>query len=112
MPPDSYTYQFGQFVSKSKRQLQQAKLNVIAYDDILGKISKCEQMISKYEDDNHEKEESLKRLDEAKTLVDELESIKTDIEDLNRRKAGLEGKIARKNKFMICRLNNLKIYKK
>lgn len=99
MPPDSYTYQFGQFVSKSKRQLQQAKLNVIAYDDILGKISKCEQMISKYEDDNHEKEESLKRLDEAKTLVDELESIKTDIEDLNRRKAGLEGKIARKKQI-------------
>mgnify|MGYP004661736075 CR=1 FL=1 len=99
MPPDSYTYQFGQFVSKSKRQLQQAKLNVIAYDDILGKISKCEQMISKYEDDNHEKEESLKRLDEAKTLVDELESIKTDIEDLNRRKAGLEGKIAQKKQI-------------
>ena len=99
MPPDSYTYQFGQFVSKSKRQLQQAKLNVIAYDDILEKISKCEQMISKYEDDNHEKEESLKRLDEAKTLVDELESIKTDIEDLNRRKAGLEGKIARKKQI-------------
>lgn len=96
MPPDSYTYQFGQFVSKSKRQLQQAKLNIIAYDDILGKISKCEQMISKLEDDNHEKEESLKRLDEAKTLVDELESIKTDIEDLNSRKAGLEGKIAQK----------------
>lgn len=99
MPPDSYTYQFGQFVSKSKRQLQQAKLSVIAYDDILGKISKCEQMISKYEDDNHEKEESLKRLDEAKTLVDELESIKTDIEDLNRRKAGLEGKIAQKKQI-------------
>lgn len=99
MPPDSYTYQFGQFVSKSKRQLQQSKINVIEYDKMLGVISQYEQKISKLEDDNHEKEESLKRLDEAKTLVDELETIKIELEDLNKRKGGLEGKIAQKKQI-------------
>ena len=99
MPPDSYTYQFGQFVSKSKRQLQQSKLDILEYGRILNYISQCEQKISKYEDDNHEKLEALKRLDEAKTLVEELERIKNDIEVLNRQKGGYEGTIAQKKQI-------------
>lgn len=96
MPPDSYTYQFGQFVSKSKRELQQAKIQIIDYDKILMQIAQLEKNISKIEDDNHEKLEALKRLDEAKKLVDELEEIKEKIDALNKRKSGLEGKIAQK----------------
>ncbi len=96
MPPDSYTYQFGQFVSKSKRDLQQAKIQIMDYDGITVKISQCEKSTSKLEDDNHEKLEALKRLDEAKKLVEELEQIKEDLEALNRRKSGFEGTIATK----------------
>lgn len=96
MPPDSYTYQFGQFVSKSKRDLQQAKIQIMDYDSISVKISQCEKSTSKLEDDNHEKLEALKRLDEAKKLVEELEQIKEDLEALNRRKSGFEGTIATK----------------
>ena len=96
MPPDSYAYQFGQFVSKSKKQIQVAKTSVLDYDKYLSCISQYEQKISICEDDIHEKEETLKRLDAAKTLVDELENIKIELEGLNRRKSGLEGTIAQK----------------
>lgn len=96
MPPDSYTYQFGQFVNKSKRELQQAKIQIIDYDRILIQIAQLEKNISKLEDDNHEKLEALKRLDEAKNLVEELEQIKESLESLSKMKAGLEGKIAQK----------------
>lgn len=96
MPPDSYTYQFGQFVNKSKRELQHAKIQIIDYDRILIQIAQLEKNISKLEDDNHEKLEALKRLDEAKNLVEELEQIKEKLDSLSKLKAGLEGKIAQK----------------
>ena len=96
MPPDSYTYQFGQFVSKSKRELQQARIQVIDYDKILVQIGQLERSISKYEEDNHEKMEALKRLDEAKNLVEELERIKEELDTLTKQRGGLEGKIAQK----------------
>lgn len=42
MPPDSYSYQFGQFVSKAKKQIQLSQINIIEYDGLIAKITDCE----------------------------------------------------------------------
>lgn len=102
MPPDSYTYQFGQFVAKSKKSIRDSKQNVFEYDKFLDYISSCQEKIGKYEADSHEKIEALKRLDAAKTLVDELEQIKDELKSLEREKSKYEGNIARqKQTFQI-----------
>lgn len=99
MPPDSYTYQFGQFVSKSKNQIQLSQIKVMEYEKLLSEITIHENKISELEASIHEKEEELKRLDDAKELVAELEQIKDDLGSLNREKAGYEGKIAQKKQI-------------
>ncbi|MFI3329355.1 MAG: AAA family ATPase [bacterium] len=108
MPPDSYTYQFGQFIAKAKRDISTAKTNINTYDEYINNIAKLEQKITSLQDDNHEKLETLKRLDEAKNLVEELESIKDELEKLNRHKGGLEGKIAQKKQVYDISDNQLK----
>ena len=116
MPPGSYVYEFGQFVAKAKRNIRDAEKNTLKYQEHLSDIAKCEDEISHREDMNKEKLDELKRLDDAKDLVAELEQIKMDIELLNREKAGLEGKIAQKkqiydmsNKQLATALKNAKI---
>lgn len=99
MPPDSYTYQFGQFVSKSKNKIQLSQIKVMEYEKLLSEITTHENKISELEASIHEKEEELKRLDDAKELVAELEQIKVDLDSLNREKAGYEGKIAQKKQI-------------
>lgn len=96
MPPGSYVYEFGQFISKAKRSIKNAEIETMTYGGILSQIAHCEEEINTLEDNNHEKLEELKRLDDAKDLVEELEQIKRDIEQLNKEKAGFEGTIARK----------------
>lgn len=99
MPPDSYDYQFSQFVSRAKSKIQLSRLKLMEYERILSEITSCEQKISELESSIHEKEEELKRLDDAKELVLELEQIKIDIDALSREKAGYEGKIAQKKQI-------------
>lgn len=99
MPPDSYTYQFGQFVSKSKNQIQLSQIKIMEYEKLLSEITIHENKISELEASIHEKEEELKRLDDAKELVAELEQIKVDLETLSREKAGYEGNIAKKKQI-------------
>ena len=99
MPPDSYTYQFGQFVSKSKNKIQWAEHEIMNYDLILNEIAKLEKENKGYSDDIRDKMDDLKRLEGAAALVEELEQIKEDIEQLSRLKAGLEGKIAQKKQL-------------
>lgn len=111
MPPDSYDYQFSQFVSKSKNQIQLAQIRSMDYEKYLSSITACERKIAELEATIHEKEEELKRLDDAKDLVSELEQIKIELESLGREKAGYEGKIAQKKQTYelgIRELNNLK----
>lgn len=96
MPPGSYVYEFGQFVAKAKRNIRDAELGVMDYERILDQIAQSEDEISHLEDLNQEKLDELKRLDDAKDLVEELEQIKREIEQLGREKAGFEGTIARK----------------
>lgn len=99
MPPDSYTYQFGQFVSKSKNKIQWAEHEIMRYEYILTEIAKLEKENKGYADDIRNKMDDLKRLEGAADLVEELEQIKADIEQLSKIKAGLEGKIAQKKQL-------------
>lgn len=99
MPPGSYIYEFGQFVAKAKRSIRDAEIGAMSYESLLSQIAHCEEEISRLEDLNQEKLDELKRLENAKDLVEELEQIKRDIEQLGREKAGLEGKIAQKKQL-------------
>lgn len=116
MPPDSYIYRFGQFVSKAKKMIKDAELKTMTYGSYLSKIATLEDEIIHLEDVNQEKIDELKRLEDAKDLVEELEQIKRDIEQLNKEKAGFEGTIARKkqvyemsNKQLTALLKNSKV---
>lgn len=116
MPPGSYIYEFGQFISKAKRNIKDSELKIMGYEKYLSEIAVCEEEITHLEDLNKEKLDELKRLDDAKELVEELEQIKRDIELLNREKAGFEGKIAQKkqlydmsNKQLSTALKNSKV---
>lgn len=96
MPPGSYIYEFGQFVSKAKNRIKNAQIDMMKYEQYTSQIAQIESNNSTLEDEIQEKLDELKRLDDAKDLVEELERIKTELEALNREKSGLEGKIASK----------------
>lgn len=96
MPPDSYDYRFGQFVSQAKRQIRGAQNEIMNYENLLSQMMQCENEISRLESVNREKLEELKRLEDAKDLVEEMERLNAEIEALSREKAGYEGTIARK----------------
>ncbi len=116
MPPDSYIYRFGQFVAKAKKKIKDAELKSMSYESYLSKIAALEEEITHLEDINQEKLDELKRLEDAKDLVEELEQIKKEIEQLDREKAGFEGAIARKkqvyevsNRQLTAALKNSKV---
>lgn len=96
MPPGSYIYEFGQFVSKAKSRIKCAQIETMKYEHFTSQIAQIEEEKSHLEDEIQEKLDELKRLNDAKDLVDELEKIKAEIEQLNREKAWYEGKIAQK----------------
>lgn len=99
MPPDSYTYRFGQFVAHAKRQIRFAQNEIMMYEDLLNKITQCELNISKLEDANREKLEELKRLEDAKDLVIELEQLKSEIELLAKSRIECERKLAQQKQL-------------
>ncbi len=116
MPPGSYVYEFGQFVSKAKNRIKKAQTDTMGYESLTSSIAKLEEENRHLDDEIHEKLEELKRLNDSKDLVEELEQIKLDIEKLNREKAGYEGKIAQKkqiyemsNKQLNAALKNSKV---
>lgn len=116
MPPGSYVYEFGQFVSKAKNRIKKAQTDTMGYESLTSSIAKLEEENRHLDDEIHEKHEELKRLNDSKDLVEELEQIKLDIEKLNREKAGYEGKIAQKkqiyemsNKQLNAALKNSKV---
>lgn len=99
MPPGSYIYEFGQFVSKAKSRIKAAQSGTMEYERYTSQIAQYEEENKRIEDEIQEKLDELKRLNDAKDLVEELESIKAEIEQLNREKAGYEGKIAQKKQI-------------
>ena len=116
MPPGSYVYEFGQFISKAKTRIRAAESETMQYELYTSKIAQFEAENSKLEDEIQEKLDELKRLNDAKDLVLELEQIKADIQQLNSAKAGYEGRIAQKkqvyeksNKILNDALKNAKV---
>ena len=99
MPPDSYAYQFGQFVSRSKSRITNAQENIIKYEEILSKINSCEQKIIQLQDANQEKLEDLKRLESSKALVEELEELDKALKALRQKIADCDRKIAEKKQI-------------
>ncbi len=99
MPPGSYVYEFGQFVSKAKGRIKTAQSETMAYENFTSLIADLEEENRHLEDQIQEKLDELKRLNDSKDLVEELEQIKADIEKLSREKAGYEGKIAQKKQI-------------
>ncbi len=107
MPPGSYIYEFGQFVSKAKNRIKFAQTGTMDYEHFTSQIAQYEEENKHIEDEIQEKLDELKRLNDAKDLVEELENIKSEIEQLNREKAGYEGKIAQKKQ--VYDLSNKKL---
>lgn len=107
MPPGSYIYEFNQFIAKAKARIKNAEAQVLQYEKYLADISFLENENANSESLIQEKLDELKRLDDAKDLVDELEQIKNELEALNRQKAGFEGKIAQKKQ--VYDLSNRKL---
>lgn len=99
MPPGSYIYEFGQFVSKAKNHIKNSQIGTLEYEKYTSQIAQLESENKQLEDEIQEKLDELKRLNDAKDLVDELEKIKSEVEQLNREKAGYEGKIAQKKQI-------------
>lgn len=99
MPPGSYIYEFGQFVSKAKSRIKTAQSGTMEYERYTSQIAQLEEENKRIEDEIQEKLDELKRLNDAKDLVEELEKIKSEIEQLSREKAGYEGKIAQKKQI-------------
>ena len=116
MPPGSYVYEFGQFVSRAKTHIKKAQAETMTYETYTSYIAKLEEENRQLDDQVQEKLEELKRLNDSKDLVEELEKIKAEIESLSREKAGYEGKIAQKkqiyeisNKQLSAALKNSKV---
>ena len=99
MPPGSYVYEFGQFISKAKNRIKDAESETMRYESYTSRIAQLQEENSKLEDEIQEKLDELKRLNDAKDLVVELEQIKAEIQTLNIVKAGYEGRIAQKKQI-------------
>ena len=96
MPPGSYIYEFGQFVSKAKKRIREAQKNLIDYEQYTSQIGQLESENSVLESEIQDKLNELKHLDEAKDLIDELENIKKELSALNSTKEEIDEKIATK----------------
>lgn len=116
MPPGSYIYEFGQFVAKAKRFIKNSQIQVMEYERFTSEIADCEEQIGLLEDTNREKMDELKRLDDARDLIEELEQLKRDLDKLDSEKTKLEGEIAKNeqvynlsNKQLDAALKNSKV---
>lgn len=96
MPPSSHVYEFGQFVSKSKKYIRSSKNDIMRYELLTNEIAQLEQKNIKLDEEILDKLNELKRLESQKNLVDELESLQTELTQLESEKANYEGKIAQK----------------
>lgn len=107
MPPDSYAYQFGQFVSWSKNRISYAQTQIMQYEAIQSAINDQEQAIIKLQESINDKLSELKRLEDAKELVKELEEIDSQIKGLEKKRAGIEADIAKKKQIYTISNNQI-----
>lgn len=99
MPPGSYIYEFGQFVSKAKTRIKQAQTDSMGYEKIISDIATLEENNRHLDDQVQEKLDELKRLNDAKDLVEEIEQINAEIEQCGKDKDYFERTIAQKRQL-------------
>lgn len=99
MPPDSYAYQFGQFVKKSKQEIMDSKIKIYDYDTLLGNITKMQQEIAALNEDTKEKLEEIKKLDSAKDLLAALDMTEKNLVSLGNKKDTITKEIAEKEQI-------------
>ena len=104
MPPDSYDYQFGQFVSKAKHLIREAEVNIMSYDRILREMSQLRKEISNCEFENKEQEQELLNFDKSNEYTREFEDNKTKLKELNNELKATNGVLINK-KFQYDKLN-------
>lgn len=94
MPPDSYTYQFGQFVTKSKKQINVARMDLTEIDSISTEISVLEKDIVQLNKDNDALLDSYKKLGESESMVNEIKDIRESIRTFEDEKKRYDDQIA------------------
>ena len=90
MPPDSYTYQFNQFVSKNHDYLSQCITDSYEYHEIIGEISNLEIMIQQKSQENEDILKDLQKIESMKELVEELQTVEKEIASINKALTPLE----------------------
>ncbi len=93
MPPDSYVYRFRQFVSLAKEKIKNSELSLMQYGVHLEDIANLEAEIETLEDINKQKLEELKRIEDAKDLVEELQTLNKEIVQIEKEKDKIVGEI-------------------
>ncbi len=86
MPPDSYIYYFGQYVSKAKRNIKAADADSLTYENLTSKIAALEEENCKLDQEIQDEINELNRLNDVKDIVEELDSIKSNIKQLEQEK--------------------------
>ncbi len=86
MPPDSYLYYFGQYISNAKRNIKTAEGNCFTYEDLTSKIATLEEDNGKLEEEIQEEINDLNRLSNVKDIVEELDRLKSQIKQLEQAK--------------------------
>lgn len=84
MPPDSYVYQFGQFISKAKNNIQASRIEKLAYNDLILRIAELEKNIAQLNEINKQKLEELRKFDSSQKQVEELELLGKELEKARR----------------------------
>lgn len=107
MPPDSYVYQFGQFISKAKNEISASRLKIIEYNDLILKIADCEKKIDELVSSNTEKMEELKKLDTVGDFVSELEKIDSDLRNFRNQLTAEEKELGKNENLHTIALRRL-----
>lgn len=107
MPPDSYVYQFGQFISKAKNEISASRLKIIEYNDLILKIADCEKKIEELTSSNNEKLEELKKLDTVGDFVSELEKIDSDLRNFRNQLTAEEKELGKNENLHTIALRRL-----
>lgn len=85
MPPDSYTYQFKQFVSKIRETISCCVVESYKYQDIIDTISSKEVLIKETKEKNEDLLKELEKLDSMKEMVEEYSGIESEISNISKK---------------------------
>jgi len=96
MPPDSYAFQFAQFVKKAKAEIEKAEFSMYGYETVKSKITDYQLKIARKEEDNVDRYNELRRLDESKELIEKLEELDKEIRSNTSIRDSISGEIAKK----------------